>query len=550
MSSCLGLYIENNIIKYAKVSKDHDSFKVEAYGLKFFDNITETVKQIVNETYSYRTPISVNLSSDKYNTVSLFSLLNPKDLNKAVKTEFEYFCNENKKNFNALEYRNLLTPNLDDKDRVNNLYSYAEKSDIEEKLQILSGYKVNYILPLPIVIANLLGNQNKKNKVIVNIESKTSLTFIVDGKVHNVETIDVGMKQVLDNIIAKENSYAKTYEICKNTTIYTMQGRNLQIEENEYMEDIMPVLYNVVEEVKKVISNSGILVDEIYITGLASAINNIDLYFQENFLDKKCEILAPFFIEKANIKLNIRDYIEVNSAIALALQGLGVGHKEINFKSRGTFDQISEFFNKEGNTPSEKQKKNKESKSKLVFKSKEKLKNEFKTSLDRIETGMTRFAAGVLILLIVYIIFSSIIISQINKKETEVQDFITDSKEQISQVTGNTILVQKRTEQYNTMIEKIVEANNKLTESYAKKNTLPNFLTEIMFNIPKEVQLLSIQNTSGKAINIEARSKEYEQLGYFIAKLKNEGILTDVTSTSGKKQNGYVVVTIQGNLPY
>jgi len=71
-----------------------------------------------------------------------------------------------------------------------------------------------------------------------------------------------------------------------------------------------------------------------------------------------------------------------------------------------------------------------------------------------------------------------------------------------------------------------------------------------MFNIPKEVQLQSIQNTSGKTIEMVARSKEYEQLGYFIAKLKNEGILTDVTATSGEKLNGYVVVTIQGNLPY
>ena len=175
---------------------------------------------------------------------------------------------------------------------------------------------------------------------------------------------------------------------------------------------------------------------------------------------------------------------------------------------------------------------------------------DFKGTLDRIEVGMIRTAVGLLFLFIVYIAFSNIIISQINKKENEVQKFITDSKEQIALVTSNTVLVQERTEQYNTMIEKINEANEKLTESYAKKNVLPNFLTEIMFNIPKEVQLLSIQNTSGKIIKIEARSKEYEQLGYFIAKIKNEGILTDVTSTSGEKQNDYVVVTIQGNLPY
>ena len=45
----------------------------------------------------------------------------------------------------------------------------------------------------------------------------------------------------------------------------------------------------------------------IYITGSASIINNIDLYFQENFPDKKCEILTPFFASKSNLKINIKE---------------------------------------------------------------------------------------------------------------------------------------------------------------------------------------------------------------------------------------------------
>ena len=32
MLSCLGLYIEPNIIKYAKVSKEKDTLKVESFG--------------------------------------------------------------------------------------------------------------------------------------------------------------------------------------------------------------------------------------------------------------------------------------------------------------------------------------------------------------------------------------------------------------------------------------------------------------------------------------------------------------------------------------
>ena len=44
MSSYLGLYIEENLIKYAKVSKEKDKIKIEASGVKFYSNISQTIK--------------------------------------------------------------------------------------------------------------------------------------------------------------------------------------------------------------------------------------------------------------------------------------------------------------------------------------------------------------------------------------------------------------------------------------------------------------------------------------------------------------------------
>lgn len=552
MSSCLGLYIENNIIKYAKISKDHDNIRIDSFGIKFYDNIDETVKQIVNETYSHKTPISVNLSDEKYAYADLFSLLNKNDLERAVNTEFDYFCNENGKNKNALECRHLLVPNLDDKDKVTSLYVYSEKSNIVGKLQTLDGYRVSNIVPLPIAISNLSKFTDRGNSVVVNIERNTSITFIVNGKVHKVDIIDNGMKEIFDNIIMKENSYAKAYEICKNATIYTSQGRNLQVEENEYMEDIMPVLYRIVEKTREIIQESRIEVENIYITGLATAINNIDLYFQENFIDKKCEILSPFFIKKANVKLNIKDYIEVNSAIALALQGVGIGNKEVNFKNKSVFDQLSQLLTMEVGKSSKGYKKSNQDENTHSFmdKFKDLFKSDFNKSLDSIEKNMIRFGSGILLLVIMYIAFTSLIMNQINKKDEEIQNYIKDGETKVSTITNNTRLINQRKEQYDSLVTKINEENDKITQSYARKNALPNFLTEIMFNIPKEVQLISIKNPTEKSIKIEAQSKEYEQLGYFIAKIKNEGILNGVTATSGEKQNEFVVITIEGNLPY
>lgn len=547
MPSCLGLYLENNIIKYAKVSKEHDNFRIESFGMKFFDDIDEAVKQIISETYSYKTPISVNISDEKYSYAQLFSLLSKKDLDTAIATEFDLYCNETGKNRKALEYRNLLAQNLEDKDKLMSIYSYVDKSSIVRRLQLLDSYRVNQVVPLPFAITNLSTFADKKNSIIVNIEKNTSVTTIINGEIQRVDIIENGMKEILESIIEKENSYAKAYEICKNTTIYTTQGRNLQVEENEYMQDIMPILYRIIENIKDIITTNKIEINNIYITGLAAAINNIDLYFEENFPDKKCEILTPFFINKTNIKLNIKDYIEVNSAIALALQGIGLGKKEINFKKNRSLDKLSSLSKIEIGTKKSNEKNSNES---FIDKIKVNLDSTKDKPLDNVEVAMIRTAISIIVLLIIYTLFSKIIIGQINKKEVETQEYLAYTQSQIDDITNKTRLVTSRTEQYNSLVEKINEANEKITQSYARKNVLPNFLTEIMFNIPNEVQLVSIKNPSGKEIKIEAQATEYEQLGFFIAKIKNEGILTDVTSTSGVKKDEFIKITIQGNLPY
>jgi len=135
MPSCLGIYIERNVIKYAKVSKERDSFKLETSGIKFYENAEETIQKIVNETFSHKAPISINISDEKYTYTDVFSLLSKKDLEKAIDTEFEVFCSENGKNRNALDYRKLIIDNPDDKDKKTILYSYVDKASLTSKIR-------------------------------------------------------------------------------------------------------------------------------------------------------------------------------------------------------------------------------------------------------------------------------------------------------------------------------------------------------------------------------------------------------------------------------
>ena len=542
MQSCLGLYIENNVIKYAKTSKERETVKIESYGVKFFDDLEKAISQIVTETFSFKTPISTNLTEEQYAYSNVFSLLNKKDLEKAINTEFDYFCNEKSKNRNAIEYRRLLLDNYQDRDKIGVMYAYVDKSSIVSRLQALDGYRVNSVVPLPIAIKSLNNFGDKRNCIIINIEDKTTITTIINGKIYRINMIEEGMRQILDAISLKENSYAKAYEICKNTTIYTAEGQNLQVEENEYLEDIMPTLYSIVEKVKEIIIENEVEIEDVYITGAASVINNIDLYFQEKFPDKKCEILTPFFANKSNLKINIKDYIEVNSAIALSLEGLGLGTKEANFKhNRKLEEMLAIDFGKGGKKGNKTEKTGKMSK---LFKL------DLSGGLDNIERWLLRSGIVVLLLIIVYIAFEKTLMFQINKKDKEVQTFFDDSQAKIAEVEKYSNLLNTRKGEYQSLIEQIDEQNARISEINAKKNAIPNLLNKIMFVIPKEVQLLSITNTTGKTIQIEAQAKKYEQLGYFIAGIKNEGILLDVTSTAGTKTDELVKVTITGNLNY
>ncbi len=544
MSTCLGLYIENNIIKYAKVTKDNDIVKIDSFGVKFYDKLSEAIKQVIEETYSYKVPISINLSNENYNYFYLFSLLSKKDMQSVINTEFESICYDKGLNKEAFESRYVLVSDIEDKEKVKAIHVSANKADLTKKEQELEGYRLISESPIGTSIGNLLDYKDNENVIIVNIEDKTTITTIVDKKIVEVQTLEDGTKQILSNINTKENSYLKAYEICKNTTIYTSDAKDLQYEENDYLDDIMPTLYNIVGEVRKITNESLKNINKVYITGTASVINNIDIYFQDYLKDIKCEILKPYFIKNTQAKINIKDYIEVNSAIALALQGLGDGLKGMNFKKESLKDKIPEWLTKDIGG-SNKEKNSKTNKFNLDFKF------DFKEKLSNLERNLIRIAAGLLLLIVVYSTVSIGLNNFMNKKDEEIKKATLEVKTQIAKINENTDTIKSNTNKYVTMTERLNNLNAEAEERSKFKNSIPTLLNQIMFSIPKGVQITSIENTNGTKIVINAQAYTYEQLGYLKVAIRNYNILTNVVSDSGQKQtpDGFVTTTIEGTLP-
>lgn len=549
MSSCLGLYVESNLIKYAKVLKEHEKVKVEAFGINFYEDLEKAINQIIEETDSYKTPISINLSDEMYSYFDMFALLSKKDLDKAITTEFELSCSDKGENPNVYETRYAVTNYPDDKEKLKVIHVAANKIDLNKKVQSLSGYKLTNIVPISMAITNLIETKPKENYLIVNIEEKTTITTIVDERIYSINVLEEGSRDYLRKINAKENSYTKSYEICKNTTIYTSEVTEINEEETNYLEDIMPTLYEIVGKVKKLINESVYEINKVYITGTATLINNIDLYFQEYLNEASCEILKPRYFNSTKEKMNIKDYIEVNSAISLALYGDGEGIEGINFKKQGFNEKMPDWLKLE---TSNKPKANKNSKSKSKtskFSEKIAIRNDLKEKLDKTEFRLIRTAVGLLLLFIIYSSFSVMISNQMDKKEEQAEISKKNTKSQIVLVESDNSKIQSKTNEYTKMIENLQNLNDKITDATKTRDDIPNLLNSIMFIIPENVQITGIQNTNGTHIVINAQSDKYEQLGMFKAKLETGNYLTNVISTAGQKDGSVVTVKIEGDLP-
>ena len=541
MASCLGLYIESNLIKYAKISKDKNTKKVESFGIKFYDKVEEGIKQIIEETYSYKIPVCINLSEEMYQYFPMFAMLSKKDLDKAIKTEFESYCSDKGYNPNVFETRYAVVNEKEDDQKLKVIFVTDNKIELNKQMQLLQNYKLTGLYPLPMSIPNLLDLEEASgNCLIVNMEEKTTITTIIDKKIYNVKTLEQGSGEFLDKINLKENSYQKAYEMCKETTIYTSEGRELTEQQAGYLEEIMPTLYQIVGQIQKTIKESFEKIEKIYITRTAELINNIDLYFEEYLNNVQCKILKPNFVQTTP-DINIKDYIEVNSAISIALMGLDEGIAGMNFKTTTIADKLKEMFTLELNGKNDKPKDKKLAGGLLT--------NDLKEPLDGTERVLLNIMLAIIIVFVVYSAFSGVLKGQFDKKSKEADTSIANTQQQIKLAENDDNSIKQIKTDYTTKISNLEALNKRIEEKNKVKGSIPTLLNQLMNIIPSSVQIKSIQNTDTGHVEILVESSKYEQIAFFIGSIKTEVVLTNVISTSGQKNNDVITVKIEGDLP-
>ena len=322
MASALGIFIDRNIIKYAKLNGTKDKLKVESYGMKYGENHKELLKQIIEETNSSKNNVVINAAEIHYEETSIFSMLKKKDYDKAVEVAYEEIIDKQKLRPELLEYGYILSKNPADSEKLHVLLGIQEKGAMETRANLFGQNVMLYSqMPIGISISNIY--ESPLPALIVNIEEDTYITEIYDTEPIKVTRIATGTKNIIDTINNEENSISKSYEVLRNMVLPTDDMDQISFEGNEYAPIIVSEIMKIVSEIKAVIKKRPGIYKKIYITGTGATISNVETFIEKLIDDVECDILRPAGIEVQK-KVAIKEYVDVNSAISLACEALRI----------------------------------------------------------------------------------------------------------------------------------------------------------------------------------------------------------------------------------
>ena len=322
MASALGIFIDRNIIKYAKLNGTKDKLKVESYGMKYGENHKELLKQIIEETNSNKNNVVINAAEIHYEETSIFSMLKKKDYDKAVEVAYEEIIDKQKLRPELLEYGYILSKNPADSEKLHVLLGIQEKGAMETRANLFGQNVMLYSqMPIGISISNIY--ESPLPALIVNIEEDTYITEIYDTEPIKVTRIATGTKNIIDTINNEENSISKSYEVLRNMVLPTDDMDQISFEGNEYAPVIVSEVMKIVSEIKSVMKKRPGIYKKIYISGTGATISNLETFIEKLIDDVECDILRPAGIEGQK-KVAIKEYVDVNSAIALACEALRI----------------------------------------------------------------------------------------------------------------------------------------------------------------------------------------------------------------------------------
>lgn len=535
MESCLGIYLGDKIIKYAKLIHDDKSRRISLHscGTKYVVGNKEiSIAEIINQTGSTNDRICVNLTDYSRMQTEVLKHLGKTDIQSVINLEVGDYATGRALNEKALDYRYLFMDSLISADNYTADIAITDKANISKYLENEKYKNLVGLYPHEYILNNMV--QNDSNYLLVNIDEKTQLISVVSGKIKQIIDIEISMKTILDSIASQEGSYSKACDLCKNINVLSDESLSPELERV-----IEPTIQDILNRIKSKLDESKITYNKIYLNGLINLFINVDVLF-EQFFGITTEKIRPYFINLDEVT-NVSEVIEATDAISLAYEGLQNFKPEVNFiNSKNLKSNYAGLLRKD-----------KSAKKSQIPGARNTVSVLPNISLDKIEQTLlfANLTAGVV--LAGYVGFSAAYNYELNKMEKDITDKISKIQQETVNIKSDNSYIKQNTKEYTEFNNYINDTVEKIREGTIGKYTtynVANFMQKIAKYIPTNVQIESISSNDNKTVSIVAKSTSYAELGYFISQLKLQGILENIQT--GKVTNGKnITVTIGGDLP-
>lgn len=533
MEACLGIYLGDKIIKYAKLIRDEKSKRISlaSCGTKYvIGNKEVSVAEIISQTGSSDNALCLNLTDYSRMQTEVLRQLGKADVQSVINLEVGDYATSRALNEKTLDYRYIFMDSSVSIDNQTAEIAIADKSGISKLIEnekygnLVGLYPQEYILPSVI--------QSNSNYLLVNIDEKTQIISVIGGKIKQITDIDISMKNILDSIAMQEGSYSKACDLCKNINVLSDESLSPELERI-----IEPTIQDILNRIKSTLAETKVKFDKIYLNGLINLFINIDVLF-EQFFGITTEKLRPYFLQLAEVA-NVSEVIESADAIALAYEGLENLKSEVNFvTNKNTKATLAGLFPKEKG-------------GKKLIGGKNSSTILPNINIEKIEKALffTNLTAGAILL--GYVGFSAVYNSELTKMELSLTEKINGLQQETADVKADINYVDQNTKKYVSFNNYISDTVEKIREGTIGQYTtynVANFMQKIAKYIPTNVQIETISSNDNKTVSIVAKSTSYAELGYFISQLKLQGILENIQT--GKVENGKIItVTIGGDLP-
>lgn len=549
MSSCLGIYIGDKVVKYAKLVTDDksNSIKAVAYGTRVHPgNKSDAISNIIAATGSDDIGICVNSENERIHKVEVLRRIGKSDLESLIDLEVVDFTGNNEdKNERNFTYKYTLLDSTISKDNYTANIAIQEKAYLDKYLSNEDN-KVVSIYPMPYILDEVVSKETA-NYLIINMNENTELSFVNAGKLINVTKMELGMKKIFEAFPEMLGSFQKAYDVCKTINVFSDDSNNSP----ELEAVIEPVLQDALNRIQAKIQELNLRVDKIYLTGAITLFINSDILFEQYF-DIPTEKLRPYFIDSSDSSYNMAEVTESAEAFALAYEGLMAERPELDF-----LRQQSKFgfsFNRPD--------KKKNNGAKELSTKKKKVKsnnNNFNNlyiggiSLEKIKPILIFANVVVATLLVMYAAFAGIYNYQLNNQISAIKEEQARVSTSTSTMNQDIAYINSNRVKYDNYTNYIEETLRKIKNGEIGQNSTYNvalFMLKVSKYIPENVLIRSIESDSNRHVTIVAYSKSHVELGYLVSQLKLQGILEPSSvQTTAVVHDSVITVTIGGDLP-